>query len=488
MAELYSYNPEENIHRAFKDISGSIQNVFTHIIEQKKNDYNLVANMAANIEGLKEKVNMYGRKDITDKANNLTQQLAGAIKADGTLDHSKLMMATQAVSTIRQEKQAWEDKAELAKTALSNIIAQKDFIPNVQKAVNDVNKITMDPNILNAQDAQKHYANAIENNLNEMAILDQTYKTIRPITNVNGVVKNPDGSYTSWKGKTYLGGVYDPKTKTTSRPAMTMVPGPNGTQVPVPTKDYDYQIMEKNNPEVIDMLVRKAGPGADLIPMDIRRKEIFNNAVDRLPSDVQESFIKPPAVKKTPAPKSSGGTELVSSSTITIPGVGAANSQSLGKNIKLKVGPTTQGIASEIARASDGSFYANILVDDSGNPWQDENNLQGAKTIWKKMGLNPSELKSVIGTTAAMAFPDKLKGKMANSILGLKAPKVGPAPVNPPTPSPAAGGNVNPATVVGKLPNGAPVTEAMIKLALEARKKSGNPITREAYLAEKKIK
>jgi hypothetical protein len=484
MADNYSYNPSANIRQTFKDISGSMEDIFTHIVEQKQRDYSLVSNMAANIESLKEKVNMYGRQDITNKANNLVQDLASAIKPDGTLDHAKLAMATQAVTRIKQEKQAWEDKAELEKSTLTNLIAQKDFIPNMQKAVNDVRKITMDPNILNPQDAQRHYGNAVENNLNEMSILNQTYQTIRPKANINGVIKNPDGSYTSWKGQTYQGMVYDPKTKTSSRPAMTMVPGPNGTQVPISTKDYDYQLMEKNHPEVIDMLVRKAGPGADLIPMENRRKEILNMNIDKLSSDVTESFIKPPAPKRAAAAKTSGGTELVSSSLITIPGVGPANSQSLGKNVKLKIGPTTQAIASEIGRASDGNFYANILIDESGNPWQDENNLQGAKTVWKKMGLNPAELKSVIGTTSAMAFPEKLKGKMASSILNLKTPKGTTPQANPPAPA----GGVNPATVVGKTPSGTVVTEGMIKTALEARKTSGKPISREDYLKEKKIK
>lgn len=485
MADNYSYDPSANIRQTFKDISGSMEDIFTHIVEQKQRDYSLVTNMAANIEGLKEKVNMYGRQDITTKANNLVQELAGAINKDGTLNHAKMAMASQAVSRIKQEKQAWEDKAELSKTALSNIIAQKDFIPNVQKAVNDVNKITMDPNILNAQDAQKHYNNAIENNLNEMSVLNQTYQTIRPKANINGVVKNPDGSYTSWKGQTYQGMVYDPKTKTSSRPAMTMVPGPNGTQVPISTKDYDYQLMEKNHPEVIDMLVRKAGPGADLIPMENRRKEILNMNIDKLSSDVTESFIKPPAPKRAAAAKPTGGVGLISPAAITIPGVGPANSQPLGKNIKLKIGATTQGIASDIARGADGNFYANVLVDESGNPWQDENNIiQGSKTTWKKMELNPSELKSVIRSTSVMAFPEKLKEKMAGSILGLKVPKGATPQANPPAPA----GGVNPATVVGKTPSGTVVTEGMIKTALEARKSSGKPISREDYLKEKKIK
>lgn len=485
MADNYSYDPSANIRQTFKDISGSMEDIFTHIVEQKQRDYSLVTNMAANIEGLKEKVNMYGRQDITTKANNLVQELAGAINKDGTLNHAKMAMASQAVSRIKQEKQAWEDKAELSKIANTNLIGQKDFVVNFQKAVNDINAITMNPNILNPQDAQKAYSMAIENNLNEVSVLNQAYQTIRPKTNINGVLKNPkDGSYTTWKGQTYQGMSYDPVTKTSSRPAMTMVPGPNGTQVPVPTKDYDYQLMEKNHPEVIDMLVRKAGPGADLIPMENRRKEILNMNIDKLSSDITESFMKPNKLPAPKAAKTSGGTELISSSLITIPGVGPANSQSLGKNVKLKIGPTTQAIASEIGRASDGNFYANILIDKDGDPWLDENNLQGAKTVWKKMGLNPAELKSVIGTTSAMAFPEKLKGKMASSILNLKTPKGGPAPVNPPAPT----GGANPATVVGKNPSGTVVTEGMIKAALDNRKKEGKPISREDYIKEKKIK
>ena len=486
MADNYSYDPSANIRQTFKDISGSMEDIFTHIVEQKQRDYSLVTNMAANIEGLKEKVNMYGRQDITTKANNLVQELAGAINKDGTLNHAKMAMASQAVSRIKQEKQAWEDKAELEKSTLTNLIAQKDFIPNMQKAVSDVRKITMDPNVLNAQDAQRQYGMAVENNLNKMAIFDQTYQTMRPKTNISGVIKNEkDGSYTTWKGKTYQGMVYDPKTKTSSLPATTMVPGPNGTQISVPTRDYDYEMYEKNHPQVIDMLIRDAGPGVELLPIQDRRKAVFNNAVDRLGSDVTESFIKPPAPKKAAAAKTSGGTELVSSSLITIPRVGPVNSQSLGKNVKLKIGPTTQAIASEIGRASDGNFYANILIDEkTGNPWQDENNLQGTTTIWKKMNLNPAELKSVIGTTSAMAFPEKLKGKMASSILNLKTPKGATPQANTPTPA----GGANPATVVGKTPSGTVVTEGMIKIALDNRKKEGKPISREDYLKEKKIK
>jgi hypothetical protein len=183
-------------------------------------------------------------------------------------------------------------------------------------------------------------------------------------------------------------------------------------------------------------------------------------AADELPYEVKETFVKAPKVAKGTG-TSNAGPELFKGSIYkdTIPGVGDVNTFSLGKNLKIKIAPTIQAIASELSRSSDGSYWATILVDSSGNPWQDETNLQGSTTTYKKVEMTPRQLKSIFTATAVNSYGEKMKGAAVNMFNRLSPPKQGPTkPQAPVVPDPPK----NPTAVAFTTKKGAKFTEAMV--------------------------
>jgi hypothetical protein len=471
MAENFTYNPAQSIKQEFGDISSGLGNIFKQAIEQKQRDYKLAEDVYTNIEALKDKVNMYGRQDITNKANQLVGGLADAIGPDGKINHAAIAAVTARVSRIKQEKQAWEDKAEMRKEYQTRLLSQKDLVSDMSKAMMDLDKVTMDSNILNPKDASKYFDKAFRDNLNEKQLFQKSYLAhVRQEGPINGILKDPkDKSAITFSGKGYLGDSYDPITKKRIRPEMTPVVDPmSGATVMRPTADVEYEKMEAASPETIDLLVERAGAAGQMIPENQRRKAIFNMAAEQLPFNVKETYVKPPAVKKGTS-GSSGGTEQFGGSLYknTIPGAGDVNTFSLGKNLKIKIGATTQAITSELSRASDGSYWATILVDDKGDPWQDENNIQGATTTYKKVGLRQDQLKSIFAATAANSYSGKLKAAAVDLFNKLTPPKG----VTPPKPKPAA--NVpappkNPTAIAFKTKAGKNWTENMVYQTMKA--------------------
>lgn len=425
---------------------------------------------------------MYGRQDITNKANQLVGGLADAIGPDGKVNPAAIAGVKAQVNRIKQEKQAWEDKAELRKEYQTRLLSQKDLVPNMEKAMMDLDKITMDPRILNAQDASKYYEKAFKNNLDASQLFHKSYTAyVRPEGSINGIVTNKDKSAITFAGKGYQGDSYDPIAKKRIRPAMTPTLDPTtGAMVMRPTSDVDYEKMEAASPSTIDLLIEQNGAAAQMIPEAQRRKAIFNMYADKLPYEIKETFVKPPKVAKG-STGTDGGAGAFSGSLYknTIPGAGDVNTFSLGKNLKIKIGATTQAITSELSRASNGDYWATILVDDNGDPWQDENNIQGATTTYKKVGLRPDQLKSVFAATAANAYSGKLKGTAVNLFNKLTPPK-GTTPI--PEKKPAA--NVpappkNPTAEAFKTKAGKSWTENMV---YETMKAGGFKETREQVI------
>lgn len=483
MANEFVYNPAQNIKQEFGEISSGIGDIFKQVIDQKQRDYKLAEDVYTNIESLKEKVNMYGRQDVTNKANQLVGSLADAIGSDGKVNSAAIAGVKAQVSRIKQEKQAWEDKAELRKEYQTRLLSQKDLVPNMEKAMMDLDKITMDSRVLNPQDATKAYEKAFKDNLDPKQLFHKAYTSyVRPEGSINGIVKNPkDNSAVTFAGKGYQGDSYDPVTKKRIRPAMTPTVDPTtGATVMRPTADVEYERMEAASPSTIDFLVERAGAAAQFIPESQRRKAIFNMAADELPYEVKETFVKPPKVAKGSG-KTDGGAGSFGGSLYknTIPGAGDVNTFSLGKNLKLKIGATTQAITSELSRASDGSYWATILIDDNGDPWQDENNIQGAKTAYKKVGLRPDQLKSIFTSTAVNSYGEKLKTPAIRLFDKLTPPKGGaPATENKPAanvPAPPK----NPASVVFTTKKGVKFTENMV---YETMKAGGFKETREQVI------
>jgi hypothetical protein len=462
MANEFVYNPAQNIKQEFGEISSGIGDIFKQVIDQKQRDYKLAEDVYANIEGLKDKVNMYGRQDITNKANNLVGDLADAIGPDGKINSAAIAGVKARISRIKQEKQAWEDKAELSKNAHTELNAIKEDIDDYAKASMELDKVTMNTSILNPQDAAKAYAKVIRDNTNLNKVFQKSYlANVRPEGRVNGILTNADKSAITFTGKAYEGVSYDPVTKKLVRPELTQDVDPNtGAVVMRPTVDVEYEKMERSNPGMIDRLVERAGSAAQFIPELQRRKAIFNMAVEKLPHDITERYVKAPKVAKGTG-TSSAGASLFSGSIYknTIPGAGDVNTYSLGKNLKIKIAPTIQAITSELSRSSDGSYWATILVDSSGNPWQDEDNLQGATTTYKKVEMTPRQLKSIFTATAVNSYGEKMKGPAVNMFNRLSPPKQGPTkPQAPVVPDPPK----NPAAVAFTTKKGAKFTEAMV--------------------------
>jgi hypothetical protein len=486
MAENYTYNPSQSISESFKDTSGGIANIFKAIVDRKKRDYDIAENVYTNIEALKEKVNMYGRQDITNKANELTAQLSDAIKEGGTLDSAKTALIAQKVRQIKLEKQAWEDKAELRKEYQTKVLSQKDMIPNIEKALMDGDKITMDKNILNPQDATKHFDEAFMNNLDQNAVLQRAYQTIRPKSNINGMKTNKDKSIISFTGTGYLGDSYDPVTKTRIRPATTPQYDPaTQTTIQVPTEDYDYQQMEKTHPQVIDLLVKKAGAAADLLPADQRRKIILNQEINKLPIEVKETYKappKPPKVKQaTDSDKEAGGyAGSLKVTPVTLPDGTVVNSIPIGKALKAKINGGKKGVITEVAKDSKGAYYGLVSYKPGTEIiWTDEDQEPegGVDTRWVKMD-SPSFI-SDLDATARLSLKGKFGGVFINAAKKIPAPKLSgtPAPTGGGTPAPAGGGAHKYPQPTGSTATkiafynkkGEPVTEGMLWAILKAK-------------------
>lgn len=491
MAENYTYDPSELISKSFKEVAGDVSNIYKMVVDRKKRDYDIAENIYTNIEALKEKVNMYGRQDITNKANELLGQLSGSIKETGMLDQSKAALVTQKVRQLRQEKQAWEDKADLRKEYQTKILSQKDMIPNIEKALADGDKITMDKNILDPQDATKHFDRAFKNNLDEMAVLQRAYQTIRPKSSINGMKTNGDKSVTSYSGEGYFGDSYDPVTKSRVRPATTGVFDPNTkTTIQIPTEEADYQAMEKSHPEVIDLFVEKQGAAANLLPASERRKIIFNDAVNRLPIDIKETYKAPPKPTKVKEPSQ---TDIEAGSfgkslkpySVSLPGGIMGNAIPSGRKVLAQISPNEKGVVSAMAKGSDGSLYGKVSFKKGTDiAWGDEDQdpQDGVDTKWVKITTPPKEFMTDFEATSRLSFKGKLGGVFANAVKNLSAPKGGSAPAStgggktmaPPT---------NPAAVAFTNKDGIKMTEGMIYAKLKAGKFVE---TREQYIARNK--
>jgi hypothetical protein len=446
MAENYTYNPSESISRSFKETQSDITNIFKAVVERKQRDYDIAENIYTNIEALKEKVNMYGRQDITNKANELTNQLAEAIK-DGGLNTTKAALVAQKVRQIKLEKQAWEDKAEMRKEYQTKVLSQKDMIPNIEKALMDGDKITMDKNILNVQDATKHFDKAFMNNLDSQAVLQRAYKSIRPESPINGMKTNKDKSITMYSGKGYFGDSYDPVTKTRVRPATTPQYDPvTKTTIQVPTEDYDYQQMEKNHPQVIDLLVERQGAAADLLPADQRRKIILNQEINRMPIEVKETYKAPPKPTKAKAASSAdveagGYAGSLKVTPVTLGDGTVINTIPIGKAVKAKISGDKKGVITEVARDSKGAYYGLVSYKPGTDiVWTNEEQEPegGADTKWVKM-TSPSFI-SDLDATARLSLKGKLGGVLINAVKKIPAPKAA-APA--PTGGGATGGGVS---------------------------------------------
>jgi hypothetical protein len=76
----YIYDPSQNIKQGFQQAQAGVGDIFTHIIAQKQRDYNLAENTFQNIEALKKNLNIFGQKNITNKANDLLSKTSSAIQ------------------------------------------------------------------------------------------------------------------------------------------------------------------------------------------------------------------------------------------------------------------------------------------------------------------------------------------------------------------------------------------------------------------------
>lgn len=487
MAENYTYNPSESISQSFKNVGSGVANIFKMIVDKKERDYDIAENVYTNIEALKEKVNMYGRQDVTNKANQLVADLANSIKEDGTFSKSKMSLIKMKVLNLKQEKQAWEDKAELRKEYQTKVLSQKDMIPNLEKALMDGDKVTMDKNILSIEDATKHFDKAFKNNLDPQAVLQRAYKTIRPESPINGMLTHKDKSITMFSGKGYYGDSYDPITKTRIRPKTTPQFDPaTGTTIQVPTEDWDYQQMEKNHPQVIDLLVERQGAAADLLPADQRRKIILNQEINRMPIEVKETYKAPPKPAKvkqaTESEKEAGGfAGSLSPYDVTLPGNIAGKAIPTGRKLIGQIDPNMKGVITAVAKDGSGNYYGLVSYKKGDTiAWGDseQDPQEGVETRWTKITTPKSAFITDLNATAFNLYKSKFAKPFINAVKNIPTPKAAtPAPTGGGTPAATGGGSHKYPQPTGSTATkiafynkkGEPVTEGMLWAILKAK-------------------
>jgi hypothetical protein len=388
---------------------------------------------------------------------------------------------TARVSRIKQEKQAWEDKAELSKNAHTELNSIKEYIDDYSKASMELDKVTMDTSILNPQDAAKAYSKVIRNNTNLNKLFQKSYlANVRPEGSINGIVKNKDKSAITFSGKAYKDVSYDPSTKKIVRPDMTPALDPaTGTMVMRPTADVEYEMMERSNPEMIDRLVERAGSAAQFIPELQRRKTIFNMAVDNLPFDVKQTYVKPPAEKKQ---KEVAPAMSTKSFKVTLPNGTNINAISAGRKVVAQISPTEKGVITGIAKDANGDYYGNVSYKKGTNiVWGDEETLPdgGVDTRWTKITTPKNEFEIDLGESAINAYKGKLGAQFVAGFKSLAKPKGGaPAPEKKPAANVPTPPN-NPTAVAFKTKTGRSFTENMV---YEIMKAGGFKETREQVI------
>lgn len=412
----YLYDPTADINASSKAMNAGLGAAFAMVATQKQNEYKLAESLVQNIEALKEDVNIFGEKKVTQAANNLYKDMASVIKKNGSLDYGQVAVVKQKTKQIKQLKDKYEQGAEYFKTLTQEVAANKDNLATgVAATVKSIQDVLTSDSFGNATDTVSAMRSAYEKNLDVMKLTDNFISSIRPKQKQEYEVFDNNKNQILTATNVYKGFSANPITgKLIPPPDKEVIDPTTGQTTKVSWKDEAYAIAKQTNPQLIELIKRTAGGLGD-------EKELFSSVLDNLPMEVKRNI--------TPAPQKSTGSGSGSKKQDITQGMYDLNyggmqfkAFPLGTQALFKVSPTEQIVGQEMAvDKATGDYWVKGLVDPKTNKWildvSDEDKLKGATTKWTKVALpTKAEFESNLTNHIKGKFPASIKDSALSGV------------------------------------------------------------------------
>ena len=283
----FVYNPAESIKQSFQQTQAGIGNIFTQVIAQQQRDYNLAESAFQNIEALKKDVNMFGQKNITNKANSLLKKASSAIVKNGALDYSVLGEIRQEASDIRDLKAGYDVFAKELERRLQLGIASKDDMDSFEKYYKEITALGADENLIkNPQDMMTRMSEVFNNNISAQKVFMKSYLSTNPYVPVSKDIIDDKGNKVRVQGEIPSNMTIDEKGQLVPKPPITQVV--NGQPVTLDYVDQELNRLKATDPAKLEIMKRSVGSASSFMT----EKDIVKYFIDRVPAKVVSTEVK----------------------------------------------------------------------------------------------------------------------------------------------------------------------------------------------------
>lgn len=283
MAESYLYNPSESINKGMGQVQANLANMFSGIIAQKQNDYNIAEKTFENINGLTDKLGEYGQEEITSKTTALLDDAAKSIIKNGKLDYSEVGRIRSGVSTIKNRKAAIEAGTQMYKEMAQTALATKDDLLNLGVTLEGMRNVILNPNNLSAEDMGRQMQAVYQKNINTPKAFNDLAARIAP-TQTYEQTYSKDGATFGVAGKKVSDYVFDPNTGKFTAPASVQAKNADGT--PAVNPDGTPKMVSYSSSKYQDFI--KAG-GSTII--EAIKKQMGENSVFQNDEQLFDSYF-----------------------------------------------------------------------------------------------------------------------------------------------------------------------------------------------------
>jgi hypothetical protein len=284
MAESYLFNPTEGINKAASQVQASLGNIFSGIIAQKQNDYNIAEKTFENINALTDKLGEYGQQEITSKTTSLLDDAARSIIKNGKLDYSEVGRIRNGVSTIKNRKSAIEAGTQMYKEMAQTALATKDDLLNLGVTLDGMRRVILNPENLSAEDMGRQMQSVYQKNINTTKVMTDILGRVAPKSEYAQTYIGADKGQYAISGTKVSGWELDPVTKQWKAPANVPIKDANGNVVLNP----DGTPRTQSYLESITNAVRQQGAPA----IAAIRAQMGENSVFQTDEQIVDSYLK----------------------------------------------------------------------------------------------------------------------------------------------------------------------------------------------------
>ena len=284
MAESYLFNPTEGINKAASQVQASLGNIFSGIIAQKQNDYNIAEKTFENINALTDKLGEYGQQEITSKTTSLLDDAARSIIKNGKLDYSEVGRIRNGVSTIKNRKSAIEAGTQMYKEMAQTALATKDDLLNLGVTLDGMRSVILNPENLSAEDMGRQMQSVYQKNINTTKVMTDILGRVAPKSEYAQTYIGADKGQYAISGTKVSGWELDPVTKQWKAPANVPIKDANGNVVLNP----DGTPRTQSYLESITNAVRQQGAPA----IAAIRAQMGENSVFQTDEQIVDSYLK----------------------------------------------------------------------------------------------------------------------------------------------------------------------------------------------------